>query len=426
MGTARLPCPKIARGQQQLLPEQETYLHGFFQERYAALYACTPINEHEAEEHLYEAYRVLGLEAPRIRWFDSPLAFVAAYAPQWVSNSSGTEIGTSIQSRIEALAETVWFAIWEGTSEAIWDQVQESTPDSSAWGSMGNSIWRQVYNEIRVYNAKAFWRKGSSRGEAPWRMQRFREDEIWESVYWDPEKVAEIKNLTWRQRQTQDQTWRALEETIARNWFWQGDVRDIVRAYQEEDRLVCFRFFHEVYAGNALIHLARLNELVSGYHLGDAEAWLTRKPVRLERDAQGRLHSADGMCIQYRDGLGLYAWHGVRVPERIIKAPETLTRQDFLSETNVEVRRIIEERLGSERFIALLGGRCIDQSRRGKLVEIELPDDPERVAHYLQVRDSSTNRRYYLRVPPSVMHADEAAAWTFGLDAATYQPDQET
>jgi hypothetical protein len=41
------------------------------------------------------------------------------------------------------------------------------------------------------------------------------------------------------------------------------------------------------------------------------------------------LHSATGKCIEYHDGWGFYAWHGVHVPERVILAPEALTRDDL-------------------------------------------------------------------------------------------------
>jgi len=47
------------------------------------------------------------------------------------------------------------------------------------------------------------------------------------------------------------------------------------------------------------------------------------------------------------------------------------------------------------------------------------------VAHYVRVRDSSSEREYYLRVPPEIMRADEAVAWTFGLTEEEYQPEQE-
>jgi hypothetical protein len=279
-----------------------------------------------------------------------------------------------------------------------------------------------VYNEIRAYNLKRFWRPKSPR--AYWRVQRFGEDEEWESGYWDREKLAALKRLPWPQRQEQDQTWRKLQETIESKQLWTDGRLDLVRAYRDVGWLASYRFFHEVFQDNALIHLARLNELVSGYRLGEAQAWLIRKPVRLECDEQGRLHSADGSAIQYADGLGMYAWHGVSCPERYIRGK--LTRADWLGERNLERRRVIEERLGPERLTDLLGGHCIHHSKRGMLIEIDLPNDPERVAHYLKVRDPSTKRRYYLRVPPSITNADEAAAWTFGLETATYLPDQET
>ncbi|GHO96910.1 hypothetical protein KSF_069580 [Reticulibacter mediterranei] len=60
------------------------------------------------------------------------------------------------------------------------------------------------------------------------------------------------------------------------------------------------------------------------------------------------------------------------------------------------------------------------------MIEVDLGNDPEGVAHYVQVRDASTQRQYYLRVPPSIRRADEAIAWTFGLDEQDYQPGQET
>lgn len=198
-------------------------------------------------------------------------------------------------------------------------------------------------------------------------------------------------------------------------------------AYGNACELVLYQFFHEMFEENELIHLALLNEMVSGYHLDREKAWLVRKPTLLERDAQGRLHSASGPCIQYRDGLGAYAWHGVHVSERLIMHPEQITRQEWVQERNAEVRRAIQERLGTERFIELVGGKQIDAGSRGKLIEIDLGSGSrERRAHYVQVQDSSTERQYYLRVPPSITRADEAVAWTFGFTEAEYQPRQET
>lgn len=74
------------------------------------------------------------------------------------------------------------------------------------------------------------------------------------------------------------------------------DVPDHVRSYFDAGWLAATRFVHEVFEPNDLIHLALFNEMVSGYLPGSKVAWLIRKPIRLERDAQGRLHSEDGSC----------------------------------------------------------------------------------------------------------------------------------
>jgi hypothetical protein len=222
---------------------------------------------------------------------------------------------------------------------------------------------------------------------------------------------------------------RELVQKEARSGGWDmyDGARKSVSSSELAGFLAIYRFFHEVFEENSFIHLARFNELVSGYWLGRKEAWLVRKPVILKNDEQGRLHNASGPCVQYRDGWGWYAWHGVTVPEQIILHPEQVTREEWMQEHNLEVRRAIQERLGMERFIEMLGGICFERGRRGTLVKVWLGhDDPDGIAHYVQVQDSSTQRQYYLRVPPSITSADEAIAWTFGLNARDYQPGQET
>jgi hypothetical protein len=207
-----------------------------------------------------------------------------------------------------------------------------------------------------------------------------------------------------------------------------GNVRiDSIGAYLNAPLFATYQFFHEVFKENKLIHLARFNKMVSGYRLGTREALAVHKPTFLKQDAQGRPHSASGPCIQYQDGWSVYAWHGVHVSEKLIMHPEQIERHEWVQELNAEVRRAIQERLGNERFVEMIGGKQIDAGRRGKLIEIDLGKyDPERVAHYVQVQDSSTERQYSLRVPPSITKADEAIAWTFGLSARDYRPGQET
>jgi hypothetical protein len=156
---------------------------------------------------------------------------------------------------------------------------------------------------------------------------------------------------------------------------------------------------------------------------------MTERPTRLTRDDRGRLHNESDMAIQYGDGWGVYAWHGVRVPEHIITKPEELTPEVALGESNQEIRRVMLERYGWERLLTDLNATLVQSDRFGKLVQTEHlgryleGEDP--VARFVIVRDSSSERSYCLRVPRDCETAHEGVARTFGLDSSRYNPIQE-
>jgi hypothetical protein len=154
-------------------------------------------------------------------------------------------------------------------------------------------------------------------------------------------------------------------------------------------------------------------------------ALLVRRSQRFLRDGGRALHSETGRCIEFADGWEVYAWRGVRVPEKVILAPQTLTARDFFRARDLVVRRVIQERMG-ERFASVVGDNVVDTGPRGTLYEVNLPGGPDRTARYVRVRDASTAREYFLRVPPTVTTVDAAVAWTFGLAAGSYQPVAET
>lgn len=391
----RLPCPKIVRGQQQLTPEQEAYAHQFARERIAAMLSPTPIDEQEAEVHLQAVYRADGKEPPAtIRWFDSPYSFVQEYVHHYVqgsliSNDMMDGVGNVEQSYVPVC---LWLAGMRRTGDI-----------------MGVNVSTRTRDIVRIGGATC----------VPARSRQLSVGNIVEASVWNSME-ASVRNKV-------QAGIGILDGGDSRSYIMWDRVRDSVVAFSNACLLTFLRFFHELFEENRLIHMARFNEMVSGYRLGSREAWVVCKPTVLKLDERGRPHSASGPCVQYRDGWGAYAWHGVSVPEKLILHPGQVSRQDWIREHNAEVRRAIQERLGNERFVRLVGGVCIDQGKRGSLIEIDLGSgDPERVAHYVQVQDSSTQRHYYLRVPPTITNADEAIAWTFGQAVAEYQPRQET
>ncbi len=160
-------------------------------------------------------------------------------------------------------------------------------------------------------------------------------------------------------------------------------------------------------------------------------AVLCGPPEYIHRDAEGRLHDAEGPAIRWRDGYTLHAWHGVRVPGKIIEAPEQLTRGDLLKETNAEVRRVMMERLGSDRFAEMLDLVEIHREEYGhpemrQTVILLRTKDPDPVAgehiQFVRVVCPSTGRVYHLCVPPTIEDALSGVAWTFSKARDDYAP----
>jgi hypothetical protein len=122
-------------------------------------------------------------------------------------------------------------------------------------------------------------------------------------------------------------------------------------------------------------------------------------------------------------------WRGAPVDSRIAFHPETLSAEEVLQETNVELRRVKLARMGYERFLTESGAVAVHTDRDPggprQLFRIELPSDEPLVC--LSVICPSTARRYVLRVPPTLTRCHDAAAWIAGFDdPSEYAPELET
>ncbi len=87
---------------------------------------------------------------------------------------------------------------------------------------------------------------------------------------------------------------------------------------------------------------------------------VTDRPNILKKDSEHRPHCDDGPSHQWRDGFSLWHIHGVRVTEQIVMKPDTLTMDQISSESNAEVRRIMVERYGYERYAKDAGVVVVD------------------------------------------------------------------
>ncbi|MEY3827062.1 MAG: hypothetical protein RLZZ148_1880 [Cyanobacteriota bacterium] len=97
-----------------------------------------------------------------------------------------------------------------------------------------------------------------------------------------------------------------------------------------------------------------------------------------------------------------------------------LTAQEILYTDNVELRRLLIERLGYEKFLEQVGGivrhRDTDSGGERQLIYVPFEDDDDEPLMVLKVICPSTGHNHILRVPPYMRTCHQAAAWIAGFD----------
>ena len=146
--------------------------------------------------------------------------------------------------------------------------------------------------------------------------------------------------------------------------------------------------------------------------------------VNLDDDDPGRLHCEDGPALTFPDGWSIYAIHGVRVPEQVIMAPETLTTKQIQDEQNAEVKRIMRERYGDMKYLRDIGAKIIDTDARdvsvvdiceGRATSRALIEDDEG-NRFLIGKDGSSERIYVMQVPNDTTTCQGAHESLSGFD----------
>jgi hypothetical protein len=152
--------------------------------------------------------------------------------------------------------------------------------------------------------------------------------------------------------------------------------------------------------------------------------FICERPTSIHLDDSKRLHNANGAALEFADGFRHYAWHGTIVAKEAIETTE-LTIDKIHSENNVESRRVMVERFGVARYITESGATILDQDEYGVLYCQSIRgDEPILVLKVIDAtaEPNGTFKEYFLRVPPQIMTAREAVAWTFQMSEEEYRP----
>lgn len=122
-------------------------------------------------------------------------------------------------------------------------------------------------------------------------------------------------------------------------------------------------------------------------------------------------------------------WKGVPIDDRIAFHPERIHGREILEVANAELRRVMLERIGFERFLFEVDAETLDRDEdpggERRLLRVEMVDDEPLVC--VSVFCPSTARQYVIRVPPDTKSCHQAIAWTAGFDdPSLYRPLVET
>ena len=152
-------------------------------------------------------------------------------------------------------------------------------------------------------------------------------------------------------------------------------------------------------------------------------------PTKVSYDERSTLHCSNGPALSFSDGYSLYSYNGVTIEPDVITHPQRLTATRIEFEQNAELRRVYIEIYGLQRFLLDTNARVISSDSCGTLYKKEMRGDEPVVM--VRVTNSTpepdgTYKDYFLRVPPDMMTAREAVAWTFGLRREQYHPAKQT
>ncbi|MFI1584954.1 DUF6745 domain-containing protein [Embleya sp. NPDC020630] len=374
--------------------------------------AARPADRDAAERGIRAAYRAAGLAEPgKILWYDSPLA--AAVAATVVSGAFKPQELAALRLPVRApMASRAGASVRDRIRSASWERAR-----FDAVALLGHTGWAQAWGEI----AERLWDPTTSLSA------RIR-DGIEEAVL-----SATGTDRGPARRGTVTPTAPVAREARAATLDALGGQHDAAWLAAFDGLRRCFPRLDDSPSAAALDAVAEVARSAGWWWPYENVVLVAERPTVLHRDESARLHNGEGAALAFPDGFALHAWRGMPVPADFVTtlgpAGSALNAQRIRDEDNAELRRVMLEIYGYDRYLAEVGARPLHRDDTGVLWRIELPGDEPIVM--VEVLNSTPEpdgsiRVYWLRVPPTTRTARAGVAWTFGLTEQQYRPARET
>jgi len=387
----------------RLTPEQIARLDEFRTKWFAIALSTDPADRLSAQDGVKKAYAAANLDPPAIFvWLKSPLEgyLAAALCEVWAPRS--------LLPRTPRVAKV---------REKVWGSVVAKIGDQ-AWSSVTNQVCKQVkddvYNQLRNMLETPVWAQVWARlGDhisnqiGPNVTGQVVRDLFWSKLTVENEALDNVWNQL--RRQVCAQVGSQIGAQIS-PWLWGkviGEVRFELHGHEclgqhSAGSLSFYDYFRTVFGvlvADRLAGLMQISKSCGWWWPYRGLAILTERPCSISRDSRGRLHSENALALEYPDGWGVYAIHGVSVPKKYIETPaDLIDPTEVLRERNAEIRAAVISKIGFQRLFRKLKYRLISKANGNSLIEFRVRDLTVRALHLVWV-DKHGKKETVLPVP---------------------------
>jgi len=384
---------------------------------------CAPADRLQAERGVMEAYRTVGLPPPKIVWCGSPLSAEIAreYVLVFYKQPKFRERRDRLRLKV---GELMWQSAMEIVRRSICSEDRTGILNTvgANVGSMIKYRVAEMVSERIAYNVSCDLLKDVNENIT----QMVENADIYSRLENILENICEAPDR--------------YPDTIC-----QGETISPALAKYE---------FLNLIDGlqnltKELNSLSMIAQSAGWYWAYEKICWICERPESIRLDDQFRIHNLTGPAISFPDGWKIYASHGVILPDWVIETSEKITPSKIDDQRNSEIRRIMIEMFGVEKYLKQGGGRKVASDSYGRLWRKALKNDnpivivellnstPEKdgslsvkkaiaafgaeakvnhdgmMMRLREVPDGLRFKSYFLRVPPNCASPREAVAWTF-------------
>jgi hypothetical protein len=382
----------------ELTKDQERELVEFRERMWRQGTACLPVDRVTATKAIADAYAVIKRPPPKMFWMPSPMtAVLALYVLRKLADEAqkpevaaalraglraglGAGLGDGLRDGLRAgLGDGLGAGLRDGLGAGLWDGL---------WAGLRDGLW----DGLRDGLGAGLWAGLGAGLDLYGRIWPGQVDTYWLAFY----RFGSMIGCP--QRESLLERLDIMERIVASCGFW--FPRDGVC-------IVSDRF-----AGVSWDNSRNRQGL----------------PIRLHHDAKH--------AVSFRDGWGLYYWHGLRIPpshEWLFTERAKLAASSIDKEPNAELRRIMLEIYGFDRYCAEREAKVIaaddlhGQPRR--LLEVTVAGEPVRIVEVINgsLEPDGTRRKFHLgaaraagsRTPPKT--PDAAIANSYGIAPKHYR-----